>query len=298
MLVNLDNYINKYKAQINTYIEQNLINSASKQLLEAMKYAVLNGGKRLRGLLVLLTYQSVINNYESDVQNLLPISAGIEYIHAMSLVHDDLPCMDDDDYRRGKPSTHKQYNEALALLAGDTLLIEGIALVNNCQLESELKVQVLQLLLQAIGKDGMCAGQALDLEYTDNNTDCTVSELNNIHQAKTVIFLEKSIQIGVLLAGANNKQKQALYIYGNNIGLAFQIADDILDIEGQQELLGKTTGKDIAQDKLTYPKLLGLDNSKLKAQELITEAKDAISNINIQTNILNELADYIIKREY
>lgn len=293
----LNNYINQNKLLINNYISDILQNSSSELLLEAMRYAVLNGGKRLRGLLVLLTFQAVNNNSQENINKLLPVIAGIEYIHAMSLVHDDLPCMDNDDYRRGKPATHKQYNEAIALLAGDTLLIEGIALINNSELENNIKIQVLNLLLQAIGKTGMCAGQALDLEYTENNTSSTVQELNNIHQAKTVIFLINSIKIGALIAGASPVQVKALEIYGKNIGLAFQITDDILDIEGQEEILGKTIGKDIEQDKLTYPKLLGLEKSKQKAQELIVEAKDSIKNINIKSELLSELADYIINRK-
>lgn len=260
------------------------------RLWQAMFYSCLNGGKRLRGLLCLASYEAFKPNYKT----VLNIAAGLECIHSMSLIHDDLPCMDNDILRRGKPTCHIEFDEATALLAGDALLIEGLALCLKADLRPEVMINIMKKITWAIGADGMTGGQSIDLENTNKNI--LLSELENMHKLKTGAFLKVSVLAGAIAAEAETEQLEALENYAEKIGLAFQIVDDLLDLEGNSAEIGKTAGKDLIQNKATYPKFLGLEQSKEKAQNLIIEAKLSLKQAQIYFEPLHQIADYIIER--
>jgi len=289
----LQNTLKTKKEVIDHFLENNL-NSQSPRLDEAIRYSVLSPGKRIRGILCLLGYE-IISKTESMA--VLPMAAGIECIHTMSLIHDDLPCMDDDDLRRGQLSCHKQFDEATALLAGDGLLIEGLRLCLQADIPSDRRVLVTQEICQAIGTDGMTAGQMIDLESTDISESLSLDELERLHSLKTGAFLRASIVSGAIAAGADSGELEALSVYGASIGLAFQIADDLLDIEGETSALGKTAGKDQAQNKSTYPGLIGVDSARNKAKELIEQAKQSLLVVGIDSQALLDLADYVVFRK-
>jgi geranylgeranyl pyrophosphate synthase len=316
--ISIQEFIKSKKQLIEDYLDQALLYSfdnkknreassanASK-LWSAMRYSSLDGGKRIRGVLCLAVFEAIKLNSSlitnSDLANVdfdqvLPLASGIEAIHAMSLIHDDLPCMDDDSLRRGKPTCHIAYDEATALLAGDALLVEGINLCLKANLNPASKIRIIEELTNAIGARGMTGGQMIDLEQTANE-EASLEELEIMHSMKTGALLRASVIIGAIAAEANNEQVKALSEYATKIGLAFQIADDVLDQESNSELLGKTACKDLAQNKTTYPKLLGLEESKAKAKELVQQAKKALLKSNINFEPLFSLADYIIERQY
>jgi geranylgeranyl diphosphate synthase type II len=252
-------------------------------LLEAMRYSVLNGGKRLRGLLCLLSCSAV---NPSRYQQAMPVAAGLECVHAMSLVHDDLPCMDDDDLRRGKPTCHRVYGEAVALLAGDALLVEGIGMCLQAGPE------VARVVIGAIGCQGMTGGQMLDL----SNLETTVAELEQTHLLKTGALLSASVVAGGMVGGATAEQLSGLRGFGNDLGLAFQIFDDLLDYEGSEAQLGKAVGKDASRKKITYPGLLGLAEAHQRAAALIADAKSELARVGLDTPGLSEIADFVVKR--
>ena len=293
--------LKSFLAEKKTLIEEFLKEALSEKplannLWKAMAYSCLNGGKRLRGILCLSVFEALKPN-PNNWKKALPIAAGLECIHSMSLIHDDLPCMDNDNLRRGKPTCHIAFDEATALLAGDALLIEGLGLCLQADLPPKILLTINQEIIKSIGASGMTGGQMLDLNYT--NLEIKELEiLENIHKLKTGVFLKASIMSGALAAEANELELKAFEKYALNIGLAFQIIDDLLDLESDSVTLGKTAGKDLAQNKNTYPKLLGINQSKLKAQELIVEAKKALLEINISFPPLHQIADYIISRNY
>jgi geranylgeranyl diphosphate synthase type II len=292
---NLAIFLQERKELLESYLNEALQEKNEASLLwQAMKYSSLNGGKRLRGILCLASYEAFGNK---DLTKVLPIAAGIECIHAMSLVHDDLPCMDDDVLRRGKPTCHVAFDEATALLAGDALLVEGISLCLKSDLKAEIVKQVVSEITHAVGAHGMTGGQMIDLHNT-NRENVSLAELEKMHELKTGAFLQASVLVGGIAAEAKTNELDALKTYAKKIGLAFQIVDDLLDLESDSETLGKTSGKDQAQNKATYPKLLGIQESKLKAQTLIQEAKDSLREANINFEPLSQIADYIIQRNY
>ena len=298
-MANLQNFLQERQNLINNFLEKalkpKLLNKtaiAPERLWQAMSYSCLNGGKRLRGILCLATYEAFKPNYLA----VLPIAAGLECIHAMSLVHDDLPCMDNDILRRGKPTCHIQFDTATALLAGDGLLIEGLALCLQAdELNPQIMLKIMPEIMQAIGANGMTGGQSIDLENTNKNV--SLLELENMHKLKTGAFLKASVLVSAMAAEATESQLKALEIYAEKIGLAFQIIDDLLDLEGDSAQIGKTAGKDLAQNKATYPKFLGLEQSKEKAQNLIEEAKLNLIQNHIYFPPLHQIADYIIQRK-
>ncbi len=295
VLLDLQSYLKERQKEIETFLESALpTNQLATRLWEAMRYSSLGGGKRIRGILCLASFEALGRD---DWQKLLPVAGGIECIHAMSLVHDDLPCMDNDDLRRGKPTCHKAYDEATALLAGDALLVEGISLCLSAQFEPGILLKITQLLTQAVGAYGMTGGQMIDLINTDKE-NISLDELQTMHKLKTGAFLRASVLIGAVAAGASEEQLKAFEVYAENIGLAFQIADDLLDLESDSATLGKTAGKDLAQNKTTYPKLLGLEASKQKALDLVKEAKEVLVRGGIQSEALSKIADYIVLRKY
>ncbi len=260
-------------------------------LKEAMSYSLKAGGKRVRPLFVL----AVLDHFGKNHANGYVVGSAVEMIHTYSLIHDDLPSMDNDDYRRGKLTNHKVYGEAYATLAGDALntLPFGI-IARMTDLTAEQKVTLIELLSVAAGAEGMVGGQVLDID--GETRQLTLDELVNVHVNKTGAILRFSIESGAVLAGASDEERAILRDYAYHIGLAFQIKDDILDIEGTTEELGKTAGKDVASDKSTYPALLTLDGAKEKLDIHYKGALTALGKLPSDSTLLEELATYIVKR--
>ena len=266
------------------------------KLLAAMRYSLLLGGKRVRPFLV----YSVGQMLGANLADLDGPAAAIECLHTYSLIHDDLPAMDDDDLRRGKPTCHKAFDEATAILAGDALQALAFELLcshpyQQVNLASQLEL-VKQLAVHS-GYNGMCGGQAIDLAHTDKAM--TLAALENMHQLKTGALIETSVRFGWLCSGKTDENElTALVTYARALGLAFQVQDDILDIEGDTATLGKPQGSDLEANKATYPKLLGLEAAKAKAQMLLAEAKDALSVLPYDTSELSAFAHYVIARSF
>jgi farnesyl diphosphate synthase len=264
------------------------------RLHEAMRYSALSGGKRIRPVLVYATGQAV----GIEPERLDSPAAAIELIHAYSLVHDDLPAMDDDDLRRNQPTCHKAYDEATAILVGDalqTLAFQTLCCGETMQADAETRLRMLETLTRASGSRGMAGGQAIDLESTGKSLDLV--ELENLHIHKTGALIRAAVHMATLLNPDLGQEKtRALDHYAKCVGLAFQIRDDILDVEGDTETLGKTQGKDMAQNKATYPALLGLNGAREKAQDLLTDALAQLQGFGDEADPLRWLAEYIIGR--
>jgi len=266
------------------------------KLLEAMRYSLLLGGKRVRPFLV----YSVGQMLGATLHDLDGPAAAIECLHTYSLIHDDLPAMDDDDLRRGKPTCHKAFDEATAILAGDAL--QALAFELLCrhpykQVSPLAQLELIKQLAIHAGYNGMCGGQAIDLAHT--NKSMTLAALENMHQLKTGALIETSVRFGWLCSGKTNQDElSALITYARALGLAFQVQDDILDIEGDTATLGKPQGSDLEANKATYPKLLGLDEAKEKALSLLAEAKAALSVLPYDTSELSAFAHYVIARSF
>lgn len=259
------------------------------RVAEAMRYS-LKGGKRLRPILALLASQLG----DGDYTLALPAALAVECIHVYSLVHDDLPCMDDDDLRRGRATNHKVYGEAVALLAGDGLLTHAFELVCT-QLPPERAAPIAAHLAASAGYRGMIAGQDLDMQAEgDGDTDI---ELQSIHKLKTGALIRAAVMCGARACGADSRTLAALSRYGAQIGLAFQIADDILDVTASTEVLGKPAGSDLERDKRTYPALHGLDGARKLARNAVRQAKLALATQGSAARRLLQVADFIIERE-
>lgn len=263
------------------------------KLHEAMRYTTLGGGKRIRPLLV---YGSGAL-FGGDPDALARVASAVEMIHVYSLVHDDMPCMDDDDLRRGKPTVHVAYDEATALLVGDTLQAQAFeTLAGSASLPPARLVTMLRLLAEAAGSSGMCGGQAIDLDSV--GLALTREELERMHQLKTGAMLRVSVILGALAGrDVSATELEALTAYSKAIGLAFQVVDDVLDATADSATLGKTAGKDAADNKPTYVSILGLDQSKELAEQLRREAHDALAPFGEQALRLRELADLIVQRK-
>jgi geranylgeranyl diphosphate synthase type II len=267
---------------------------------EAMRYSVFAGGKRLRPVLVLAGAE--ICGKRPEIA--FPTAAAMELIHTYSLVHDDLPAMDDDDMRRGRPTNHKVYGEAVAILAGDALLTKAFELIAKNAKITGVRPQtipaVVALIAHGAGTFGMIGGQVLDMQAEGGKWEKhknPASLLQDIHRSKTAALIRASLQAGATLAGATPKQLTDLGSYGENIGMAFQIADDVLDVVADKKKLGKR-GSDAKNKKLTYPALYGLEESRRKAQALIEEAKTALEPFGREAQVLKQLANYIIERDH
>ncbi len=260
----------------------------------AMRYSLLAGGKRLRPILCLASCEAI----GGSIDLAMPTACALEMIHTMSLIHDDLPAMDNDDYRRGKLTNHKVYGEDIAILAGDGLLAYAFEHVANQTqgVSPDRIVKTIAHLARAVGANGLVGGQVVDLE-SEGKTDITVETLTYIHQHKTGALLESSVVCGALLAGATAADLEKLTRFARNIGLAFQIVDDILDLTATQAELGKTPGKDLAAQKATYPKLWGLEESKRQADRLVSEAKIILTEFGDRAIPLQALADFITDRK-
>lgn len=264
------------------------------RLYQAMRYSVMNGGKRVRPLLVYAACEA-LNGDKTDADG---AACAVELIHAYSLVHDDLPAMDDDDLRRGQPTTHKAFDEACAILAGDglqSLAFEAMAQAEHNPQEATLRLRMFTVLARAAGPAGMVGGQAIDLGSVGLKLDRDALEL--MHRHKTGALIEASVQLGALASGrADADNLASLSQYARAIGLAFQVQDDILDVESDTATLGKHQGADIARDKPTYPALLGMDAAKAYALELRDQALHALRPFDTAAEPLRELARYIVER--
>ncbi|WP_246926882.1 polyprenyl synthetase family protein [Clostridioides difficile] len=266
-----------------------------KTVIEAMNYSLSAGGKRLRPILTLEACKIVGGNEDEAI----PFAIAIEMIHTYSLIHDDLPALDNDDLRRGRPTNHKVYGEATGILAGDALLNYAfeVMLAGSINKENPEKyLKAINEIAKGAGIYGMIGGQVVDVE--SENKQIEKEKLDYIHMNKTAAMMVGCMRAGATIGGANSEQMEEITKYAKNIGLSFQIVDDILDIVGDESKLGKKVGSDIENHKSTYPSLLGLDKSKEIAHNLIDEAKKSIEKLSDDVDFLNGLAEYIIDREY
>ena len=281
--------LTSYQNRINSKLES-LLPSDDSILSEAIRYSVLGGGKRLRPILVYLIGE--LGNAKNDSLDIL--AGSVEIIHCYSLIHDDLPSMDDDDLRRGKPTTHKKYDEATAILAGDALQPLAFELISNLDTSDSNKITIVNCLANACGYLGMVGGQIKDIHSKEINT---VHDLDVMHSQKTGRLIQASLETSGILSGLDKKDIETLSKYGEKIGLAFQIQDDIIDIESPSSISGKDQGSDINQDKITYPSIVGLERSRTRARELASEAKEILHLSLKNTDNLHKLADYIVQRK-
>ncbi len=286
-------YLAKARTRVEAALDGSLGPERPEHLREAMRYSLLAGGKRLRPILCLAACELA----GGDSELAIPTAVALEMIHTMSLIHDDLPAMDNDDLRRGRPTNHKVYGDAIAILAGDALLTRSFEMValRSPGVSSERLLKVVGELSLVAGAPGLVGGQVEDLECEGKQVDLETLEFIHLH--KTGALLKACVICGGLIGGAQEDLLHALSIYARGIGLAFQIVDDILDVTASSEVLGKTAGKDLVADKTTYPKLLGLDESRRRADELINEAKTALKPWEENAIPLLALADYITNRD-
>lgn len=264
------------------------------RLRSAMRYSLFNGGKRVRPVLAYATALAI--NPKLDLKHLDPIACALECLHSYSLVHDDLPAMDDDDLRRGKPTCHIAYNEATAILAGDGLQTLAFELLTHTQFPPAIQVELIKTLAWGSGAEGMVLGQAIDLAAV--NHQLNLEQLENMHRHKTGALIRASVRMGGLATGADLQQLVDLDKYAAAIGLAFQVQDDILDVTADTATLGKQQGADIAHNKPTYVSLLGLDAAKEKTQTLYEDAIKSLQMFGNSANHLRHLAAYIVGRNY
>jgi geranylgeranyl diphosphate synthase, type II len=291
---NLSAYLKERQQLCEAALEKSITVTYPEKIYEAMRYSLLAGGKRLRPILCLATCEMT----GGTIEMAMPTGCALEMIHTMSLIHDDLPAMDNDDYRRGKLTNHKVYGEDVAILAGDGLLayaFEHVA-TQTPNVPPDRVLRVVARLGKALGAAGLVGGQVLDLE-SEGKSDITLETLNFIHNHKTGALLEASVVCGGILAGASEENLQKLSRYSQNIGLAFQIVDDILDITATKEQLGKTAGKDEKAQKVTFPKLWGIEKSRSKAQELIDAACVELEPFGKLAQPLIGLAHFITSRD-
>jgi len=265
-------------------------------LEESIRYSALSGGKRLRPILMIASNEA----FGGKEELVLPIACAIEMIHAYSLIHDDLPCMDDDSLRRGVPTNHNVYGEAVAVLAGDALLTDAFTVMVREGISSGLRPRVLTDIIgdisQAAGSKGMIKGQSIDLAL-EGIKDVSVAQVEKMHSLKTGALIEVAVTTGAKIGGANEKQLKKLSAYAKALGLAFQIVDDVLDIEGGKSI-GKEVGADARNKKTTYPELVGLKRSKRKALELTKKALKALKDFDDKATPLREIALYLVDRNF
>lgn len=288
--------LGQWRARIDAALERVLpaAEHSPKPLHQAMRHAVLNGGKRIRPLLVYATGHAL----GAEASLLDDAALAVELIHCYSLVHDDLPAMDDDALRRGQPTVHIAYGEANAILAGDALQSLAFARLAEAPLPAETRVELLRELAQAAGAPGMCGGQALDMDATGEKI--SLAQLERLHALKTGAVLRASIRLGALAAAASTAQLQLLDQYADALGLAFQIKDDLLDIEGDSATLGKTAGKDAVQDKATFPALMGIEASRQRLAALASSMHNALDALaaSADTRTLALLAEKVVARNH
>ncbi|MEO1828600.1 MAG: farnesyl diphosphate synthase [Pseudomonas sp.] len=289
-------YLSLCQQRINAYLgtQLNTPQPRLERLYSAMRYSVVNGGKRVRPLLAYASCEAL----GGQPQQADPAAAAVELIHAYSLIHDDLPAMDDDDLRRGQPTCHRAFDEATAILAGDALQAMAFELLAGAGAwQPATRLQMVQLLGRAAGPQGMVGGQAIDLGAVGEQLD--LATLESMHRHKTGALIRAAVQLGALASEqVDDEQLAALGQYADSIGLAFQVQDDILDIESDTSVLGKQQGADVARDKPTYPALLGLDGAHRLADQLRDQALGALTGFGPAAQRLRQLADYIVQRRF
>ena len=303
--MNIKKYLQEKKLIVDSALERYFPNppegegelKPSNSLHKAIRHSLLNGGKRIRPILSIAAFEAVGGKGD----HILPFACALEMIHTYSLIHDDLPAMDNDDTRRGKPTCHKVFGEAIGILAGDGLLTEAFKLMtirSSWDIPSSDKALILDLvheIAQAAGVSGMVGGQVADIESEGKEVDLPL--LQYIHTHKTGAMILASIRVGARLGGASGETLRAFTRYGERIGLAFQIIDDILNVEGKAAALGKNTGTDLSRGKATYPSLLGLEESKKRATELVESAVESLKPYGPGADPLREIAQFIIARK-
>ncbi len=293
--MDIKKYLHEKRDLVDTFLKEYYRNPHTPPVLqEAMRYSLFAGGKRVRPVLALAAYETC----GGDPADIVPYASTLELIHTYSLIHDDLPSMDNDDLRRGKPTNHKVFGEAIAILAGDALLTDAFAILSDPSLSSRITPLRLLLALREValasGLDGMVAGQVQDILSEKKEPD--TETLHFIHTRKTGALLRASVRMGPILFGSDQEILEALSMYGEHVGLAFQVIDDILDIEGVTEELGKMVGGDEKIKKMTYPRLYGLHKSKEIAENLIANAHAALSLFSSEADTLRKIADYVLTR--
>lgn len=288
-------YLTEQQSIIEAALDRSVPLTEPKTIYQSMRYSLLAGGKRLRPILCLATC-NLMGGTEAMA---MPTACALEMVHTMSLIHDDLPAMDNDDYRRGKLTNHKVYGEDIAILAGDGLLAYAFEYIveNTHDVAPERLLKVVAMLGRAVGAAGLVGGQVVDLQC-EGKTDVSLETLNFIHTHKTSALLEVSVVSGAILAGASPADQERLLRYAQKIGLAFQIIDDVLDITATSEQLGKSAGKDLQAQKVTYPSLWGIEESKRQAQQLVLEAQAEVASYGEKALPLAALAHYITARSY
>jgi geranylgeranyl diphosphate synthase type II len=259
---------------------------------QAMRHSVFAGGKRIRPILCMEAGRAIAGSLPAAIEEL---GAALEMLHTYSLIHDDLPALDNDDLRRGRPTCHKVYGEAIAILAGDALQTQAYEVLSQLRCPLEARVEIIQEIAHGTGTvNGMIGGQVVDLEA--ERTKPHAETLEYIHRSKTAALITASVVTGGIFASADGKQVESLRRFGQAIGLAFQIVDDILDVTQTSEQLGKTAGKDVASEKATYPALFGLEESRKKARELLEDAYKVVQNLGANGETLRGLARFLIER--
>jgi len=296
--MDLKSYLKKMQKMVDESLENYLPqkDELPASIHASMRYSIFAGGKRVRPILLLAACETV----GGDMHKAMPAACAMEMIHTYSLIHDDLPAMDNDDFRRGNPTNHKVFGEATAILAGDALLTEAFILLSNPRYTEGLDpaglLQVVHEIAVCSGSRGMIGGQVVDME-SEGKKDIDLATVLYIHTHKTGALIRASVKSGALIGGAKDAELEAITRYAEAIGLAFQIADDILDIEGTTEQIGKDAGSDQARGKATYPAVMGLAESKRRAGELVDVAIEALSCFDEKANPLREIANYIVKRK-
>ena len=283
--------LHHYRGRVDAILERALPPASEPpcRLHEAMRYAVLNGGKRIRAILVIATGEAL----QADPEHLEPPVCAVEFIHAYSLVHDDLPSMDDDDLRRGVPTCHRAFDEGTAILAGDAL--QALAFEMLACTQGPDAQELVRVLARASGSRGMAGGQAVDLQ--SEGRTLTLEQLENMHLLKTGALIRASVRLGALSAGVRDPGTlDRLDAYARRIGLAFQIRDDVLDIESETETLGKKTGADITLGKATFPAILGLEASKARARELHASAAHSLASFGREADLLRDISEFVVNR--
>ncbi|MCK5348121.1 MAG: polyprenyl synthetase family protein [Desulfobacula sp.] len=298
---NLAQYLKEKQRLVNQYLTMILQQfDQSRELIMAINHSLMAGGKRLRPILSMAAAHAC----NKDFLIALPACCAIEMIHTYSLIHDDLPAMDNDDLRRGLPTCHKRFCEATAILAGDALLTHAFNIISQPEQifkiypDSQTRIKLISKISQAAGIQGMVQGQMLDMQSFQPEQNNDLDHLNKIHALKTGKMITVSVEAGALSAGADPETIEKLIVYADKIGLAFQVVDDILNIEGDPEIMGKAVGSDALNEKMTFPAVIGLDESKKYAKKLIDDAIEAISKFDETATPLRAIAGYIINRNH
>ena len=291
----IDNFLNDYKVLIEKEIDRlypDLNTTLYKEVLDASRYSLTLGGKRIRPI-IMLEFCKLFGGKAEDVIN---FAVALEMIHTYSLIHDDLPCMDNDDMRRGKPACHIKYGEDIALLAGDTLLTESFKIAADSSAEADLKIKAISVLAQRAGLHGMIGGQVMDLSFEKNKPNLDL--LRTMYIKKTGCLISAAAEIGAIIGGASNDEIAIAQNFAVNLGLAFQIIDDILDVIGDEAVLGKPIGSDDENGKTTFVTVLGLEKAKEVATQLTEEALGLLSKLKGNTTNLKDLTQYLLARKY